>query len=111
MRGHGELRVEQQRPARQRAVVACSRQRELNLLVVRIYEQQLRRVLPALLDAGCLRAAVQQHAETARRAVGPIVVAHLRTVDADPRDFLDADGLVYHRRQETITSQDWIPPT
>ena len=91
------------------ATVAGAHQRERHDVVVRIHDQQQRRVLAALLDARRLRAPVEQHAEAAR-AVAPVLVAHLGAGRVDPRDFLDADRLVDDRRQESIAPQDRILP-
>ena len=54
-----------------------------------------RAIAAALPDAGGLGATVEQHAEAERVAVGPVLVAHLLAVRAQPGHILDVEfGIV-----------------
>src|SRR5207248_5605012 len=66
------------------------------------------RLLAATADAGRLRAAVEQHAEAAHVAVGPVLGLHLAAGGVDPGDILDAELLAVLAGEEAAAAQDRI---
>ena len=67
-----------------------------------------RAVAAALADAGRLGPPVEQHAEAQRVAVGPVLVAHLLAVGAQPGHVLDVELGVVVTGEETFAAQDRI---
>ena len=75
------------------------RQGEFDWALVAVQHQEQRCLDAELANAGLLRAAVQQHAETAHRWITPVRVLHLLPVGINPGEIFNAK-LFIRRRSE-----------
>src|SRR5688500_2004755 len=103
VRGVREVGVGDERPS---AAAVLLRQLEFHHVLPGIEDDEQRRFLAALADAGGLRAPVEQHAEAARVGILPLLLAHLLAGGVDPAHVLDAEVLVEIAVEEARAPQD-----
>src|SRR5512134_948006 len=101
----GEVRVGEQLPAL--AAVGLGKP-ELHQVLPRIENDEERRLLAALVNAGGLRTAVEQHAEAAHVGILPVLLAHLLAGGIDPGHVLHAEFRVERARGKARAPQDRV---
>src|SRR5687767_1573624 len=105
VRAVGKVGVGQQLPA---LAAVCLGQLELHYVLPRVEDDEERRFLAALADAGALRAPVEQHAEAAHVRVLPVLLAHLVAGGVDPGHVLDAELLIVVPGHKARTPEDRV---
>ena len=88
-----------------------ARQGEQHDVMVRVEDEQHRRIAAAFADAGGLRAAVEYNAEAFRLRVAPLLRPHHETVWVEPSRVANADSFVPFPGEETRASEHGVIPT